>query len=754
MSESTPNLGPAGAGDEPEDDITRLFEKGFADLEKAMADAASVTTTGRSGATIGTFREPAPAQDVPEPVAVQAPPAAAGGLKAHALRALPDWMVSPEVRASLARYHRDQLVYRVIFHGVRSPKYLAKVMGLAARGAWVVVRDSVHLLWAMEYNRELRQAKKDGDDARIGELRDEKAQVAAKAWKSRRTLAAAIGGSLYLGAVLITAALGQWIVADPLLAALLTTLAVVGHRDKTSTPGGADYQILADLPAEGGPIGDTRIIGALKTAGLLRDGVEAVPVGHAEYHADGSAVHTYNLSGGLTVDEVAARTKKIAGLLRLPDDQIEITRGQHESQVVVWTSKRNPFAAARTSPLFGKNGKIEKTDIWNVGAPVGFDRRGATRYLWLRHVMALLGGMSQTGKGMLLRNIIPALALDPRVNIRLASAAKAAELMVFAPVCATFFGGRGSVPRFRELLRAFLAEAIRRDDFMVENGITRFTEESLKLFPLEILIADEAQLFTLDAETRELLEEISGFAASLNMGVLLVTQDPDTSAIPPKFNKNTKSRLATRTANDKQTNAILGARATGMGLVAHELSVDIPGMTIADCAGAIGVLLRSFFQEDRKFDAVAPLIAAAVEFRAEAGRLPGQFEDPIEAHLIKAFGTTSAAGGPRGMGRPGPVAQAEAPFLVLLRQVFERAGVQELRSSDIAILLSVLDPAGDWGQRTEENSRAWSTRAGGRLREAIEQATGRKIDTVPVVGPDGKKGNGYRLADLDAANDA
>jgi S-DNA-T family DNA segregation ATPase FtsK/SpoIIIE len=661
MSEYTTGPTPGPADDQPSTDLSVYFSaEQLAELEQAMQSEAALTDTGRRGAVIGTLIEPT------------APKPSGGWLKPAAQKALPTWCLSAKALGGALRHSRNVATYRLIFHGARAPLYGARIALLAGYGAGVAIRTAFHFALAWEYNEAIRQAKKARDHAQVLALRNEKSDTMKDRLTSPWRVAAAASVGLYVLATVITAAAGAFIVAGPLIAALLVTLAAYGYRHKNTGTDEPAAQILDAIPAGKGPITDPRIINALATAGLLKGDIKAQPVGPSTHLPDGSAIHIYDLTGGLTAEKVHAKATEIAGLLHLPVDQVDISRGEHESQIVVWTATTNPFKEGRPSPLFGKGGRIEPTDIWNVGVPVGFDRRGNVVYLRLRHVMALLGGMSQTGKGMILRNVVPALALDTRVNIRLVSGRKAAELASFAPVCATFFGNREE--RLLALLRAFKAEADRRDDYVEENGIRRVTESMLAQFPLEILIIDEAQVYSDNPEIMKLLVEVSGYAASLNMTVLLITQDPDAHTIPPKFKKNTKSRVATKTATAAQTNAILNDGATGNGMAAHHIPVSTPGLAIIDADGAPGVLIRGFFIEDREHDGVLPLVEAAVEMRRAAGRLPGQFKDVIEDALIAEFGTSSAAGGPKGMGRPGAVVRG---ILADLLAVFEHRGMPE-----------------------------------------------------------------------------
>ncbi|OKI14224.1 hypothetical protein [Streptomyces sp. CB03911] len=741
MSEYTSSSQPGPADDQPGTDLTKHFTpEVLAELETAMQGQAELTETGRAGAMVGTLIEPKPAKP-------------AGWVKEQARKALPAWAISGKALASTLRHSRDVAAYRLMFHGARVPLYAGRILLLAGYGAGIAVRNAFHFALAWEYNEPLREAKKAKDHARVLTLRDEKASVAKDRLTSPWRIAATAGTGLYVLATVVTAALGAYIAAGPLLGALIVTLAAYGYRHKNTGAVEPAARILDPAPVNAGPITDPRIIDALATAGLLKGDIKAQPVGPSKHLPDGSAVHVYDLTGGLTAEKVRAKSTEIAGLLRLPVDQVDINRGEHESQIVVWTATTNPFKQGRPSPLFGKAGKVEPTDIWNVGVPVGFDRRGNIVYLRLRHVMALLGGMSQTGKGMILRNIVPALALDPRVNIRLVSGRKAAELATFAPVCATFFGNREE--RLLATLKAFKAEADRRDDHLEEHGIRRVTEQMLTQFPLEILIIDEAQVYSDNADIMKLLVEVSGYAASLNMTVLLITQDPDAHTIPPKFKKNTKSRIATKTATAAQTNAILNDGATGNGMAAHHIPVSTPGLAIIDADGAPGVMIRGFFIEDREYDGVLPLIEAAAEMRQAAGRLPGQFEDVIETALIAEFGTSSTAGGPKGMGRPGAVVRG---ILADLLAVFAAAGDPDrITTSQILAGLAArrihdFDP--EAMNLPADCDPADYARAGGaRLAEEIRTALAGTTRTLTSRQwkDGGRNVSGFHLADLRAA---
>ncbi|WP_329812485.1 hypothetical protein, partial [Streptomyces sp. GSL17-113] len=123
--------------------------------------------------------------------------------------------------------------------------------------------------------------------------------------------------------------------------------------------------------------------------------VRAVEINAAEAVID--------LPGDLTVSTLVKNREKLAAAFRVEPTWIDFRSAGHPGRCRLWVATENPFGAGRTSPLLTSP---ERTDVWNIGIPVGYNRRGEVVYVKLHHVMALLGGMTRTGKGMLLRNLI------------------------------------------------------------------------------------------------------------------------------------------------------------------------------------------------------------------------------------------------------------------------------------------------------------------------------------------------------------
>jgi S-DNA-T family DNA segregation ATPase FtsK/SpoIIIE len=134
---------------------------------------------------------------------------------------------------------------------------------------------------------------------------------------------------------------------------------------------------------------------------------------------------------------------------------------------------------------------------------------------------------------------------------------------------------------------------------------------------------------------------------------VLITQYPEATSFPQALAMNCGTKWAMRVDNAQQSNAILGAGPSGG-----------PGRLQVRPAAARARLAG---QPVRRGDRPRPQLRpgrgrarrdhrAAGEGREdprEGGRLAGQWEDPIERHLLNATGLSSAAGGPKRDGIPG-----------------------------------------------------------------------------------------------------
>ncbi|WP_432156889.1 hypothetical protein [Streptomyces sp. bgisy153] len=733
--------------DETPMDVRQLFPHpdALADVEREARARVQLTHAGYADTITGTVRL---ADDVDDDAEITELPVAR--------RTLPTALLDREVW----RHRIDVVVHSAGFHLARSPRYAWRLGHLSVLGAWTELRTACGYLLATDYGNMIDEAKRHnyGHD-HVAQLRAERRKEGKARRRENTTILGLTGFTTYTTALIALATVWGMGVTAPFFIPAVGFLAACGVRElgRRTEPFEVFEQAAA---AEDAPLTDFTLNQALRKVKVLGEEQVAELVGPIRSVAINACEATLKLPSGVTAPRVIAAHEALAEALNVEPGWLDIRQAGHPNRISMWIATSEPFADARVSPLVENP---ERQDAYSKGVPIGFNRRGEVVYLKLKHVMALLGGMSRTGKGMLLRSLICGLGLDPRVNIRLAAGAKPGEHIGYAPVCATFFGRRPE--RLLALLKAFEREALRREAYLEDQGRSKMGEEDLDEFPWEILIIDELKQYTgkgkpLAEDISQVIEDLAAFVAALNMSIVLSTQDPDKDTVPRGYKSNSGARMATRTGSPTQTNAILKEGATGNGMRAHELPPDRKGLTILDIDGLVGALIRSFIIEDEAYDGAAPIITAGRRLRETVNRAPGQFFDPIEAFLLEYTGLSSVGGGPGGRGKPERPTAAAATLhrslLADLLDIFEaRRNPDRLRTVEILAVLAEDDPE-TWSPKalgvSEDDEKGWASKGGTRLSEVIAQeldGTGRTLTSKEWT--KGGRGRGYYLADVRAA---
>lgn len=106
--------------------------------------------------------------------------------------------------------------------------------------------------------------------------------------------------------------------------------------------------------------------------------------------------------------------------------------------------------------------------------------------------------------------------------------------------------------------------------------------------------------------------------------------------------------------NATQSNAILGGGQASAGRDASKFDPPRPGFGwLVNPFAGVTDLARSFDLDEDERGEISMLLEKAARIREKAGRLAGQWDDPIEKHLLNSTGLSSAAGGPKRDGVPG-----------------------------------------------------------------------------------------------------
>ncbi|MFE3502922.1 hypothetical protein [Kitasatospora sp. NPDC059160] len=730
MSEYTPNPTPGPADDQPgKIDMSKHFTvEQLAELETAMQTEAELSEAGRAGATVGTLVEPTA-------------PAPHGWLRTAAVRALPEWALNTETLAGVLRQQRDMAAYRIIFHGMRTPVYAARIAVLTGHGTRAATHSYLHHALAWEYNDAIRSAKKARDGARVLQLRTEKSDVSKDRVTSRRFVAASAMAGLGITTAVVTAMVGAWIVAGPLLATIAATLATLGYRDKTQ--GSADvaadvYRFLDALPADHGPVTDERIDAALRTHGLLRQDEQLRPYGPVDRDKNGATTHRYTLPSRIIAADIIAKRQKIAGSLGLSAEQMDIAQDGPENQVSIWCAKKVPFSdAARTSPLVA----AKQWSVWDL-LPFGVNRRGAVRSIQLLWSSMLFGGAQGFGKTSAMRVPAAAVVLDPHAQVLLADFKGGADWEALEEVATEVIIGADptAVHRFVGLVDKLIDEMDRR--FGLIRSLPKKLRPEMRLtpklaaehgMPVLALIIDEIQeafgaLLAMSEGKKEFDALVEKLARLIRRGracgliVIAAAQRPDAKSVPTAFRDVILKRYSVHTVDDTSSDMILG---DGMAKRGHSAA----GLGII----GVGVLAEEAGAERVQVDRITP----------------EQFEEIcLRGRELRIQASTLAGYAARGIVQAGSI-------LHLLLQAFEtaaqRAGreVEEIGTYEVLDLLGELDPK--WARPADVAEATHYGRMSAALAKEIASAlrnTERELKTGDVTNLAGKAGKGYTLAAL------
>lgn len=458
---------------------------------------------------------------------------------------------------------------------------------------------------------------------------------------------------------------------------------------------------------------------------------------------DGTRTITFDLGGTGTVTELLKKTEGLAAALGRDLTMVDIDKVPgNAGRASLWTADSDPFEAPRPSPLLQQQGPI---DSWKDGIPVAFGKRGNTIKLPLINQNTLVGGMARSGKGVGASNLVVGAAMDPWVNLRIVAGKYNGEWDPYARagVASTYF--KPSPERLLALLRGLLADKDRRERDLGRQGKSKLIHGLIgTLGGIELLVIDELATYTrpgkpLRDEILAALEELSQVSLGAGILMVLITQYPEVDVLPTGLAMNCGTKWAMRVDTAAQSNAILGAGSAGAGRDASKFAPPRPGLGwLVNPFVNVTDLARSFDLDEDERGEISMLLQRASEIRRAAGRLAGQWEDPIEKHLFNATNLSSAAGGPKNDGMPGrPAApltreqRLQADALRGALAAMDQLGRDEAQLDEMAEII------GDGMTREALSALLLAAGAGGTVKVTVPHRAGRV--------------NGYRRTELEDA---
>ncbi|MFE9736119.1 hypothetical protein ACFYO9_37335 [Streptomyces sp. NPDC005863] len=483
---------------------------------------------------------------------------------------------------------------------------------------------------------------------------------------------------------------------------------------------------------------------ALRNIGKVKQTEEIKILAVPQRDGDGNTTVVFDLPPRVTVAELKKDLPRLAGALGRDASMVDVEKAGAEVRTSLWMTDRDPFEDTRPSPLLRAPAQL---DAFKDGAPVAWNKRGATIRLAINNQSYVIAGMTRSGKGVGASNLVVGTSFDPRINLRIVAGKNNGEWDPYAKtgVASTYF--KPSPDRLLALLKALLADKDRREADLGKLGKSKLVAPVIEqIGGIELLAIDELATYTrpgkpLRDEILEALIELSAVAAGAGILMVLITQYPEVDVIPQALAMNCGARWAMRVENATQSNAILGAGQAGAGRDASKFDPPRPGFGwLVNPFAGVTDLARSFDLDEDDRGEITLLLENAAKIRAKAGRLAGQWDDPIEKHLLNATGLSSAAGGPKRDGVPGRN--------VLHRTPEQRIQIEALRGCLIAM--------NDLGRDVAQTDEMAKLIGGGMNEERLGELlrAGGAGGSVKITIPH-KEGrvNGYRRAQIADALD-
>lgn len=466
---------------------------------------------------------------------------------------------SRDQRAILLHWARGYVFYWLLYHALHSPKYLAKVAFWAPVG---LVRGTARLLWwarAEEGNWSLRQhaaSRNSVDDW----LKLDRTRERQSSWRGPLVIFLFV---LLIAAVVVlqSSLVPRWAPWAAGAVAVVVLARIGRPADKPITDRVSTAPGYRKLTAE------------LVRAALLATGYGKEPGDYAfdrEIIREGPGYSALvRAPHGVTAAMLIERADRAAARLHLPLDQVWMKVGRHAGQLELFVGDEPMSAATRPAWPLLKRGRV---DIFEP-VPIGHDERDQPILALLMFTNWIIGAIPRMGKTFVLRLLLLAASLDPRVKLGAADLKGTGDLSALKPAATWYFVGddEDELSALMSALRGLREElrrraAVLRDlprDICPENKVTPQLAgmAHLGLAPVVFGI-DECQVLFTDPEHGKDAEVVCtdlikrGPAVGINL--LLATQRPDSKSLPTGISGNAGTRFCLRVTGQMENDMVLG----------------------------------------------------------------------------------------------------------------------------------------------------------------------------------------------------
>lgn len=561
--------------------------------------------------------------DLPSSLTWAAPDRAAG----ERAPVIPPWLRSAEARKAAARQAVATARYYTAFHAVRTPIYATKTLGYSLVGVGRVTGKVTRWVRAEEGNYELRQQAAASNDAYTWQALN---KVRAREARGRMWALSIASAALL---ILVTILLTTGLLAGPILWATLVGLVLLFAR--LGRP--ADKPILGRV-ASGRKF--TKLTGDLVRNALVALAVrgitapEQVEFCHPGIHRDGPGwLARVNLPEGVTAVKVLEKRDALAAALRLPVDQVWPAAGpDHPGQLDLWVGYHP--ASKTGQPTWSLAGDTASASFFEE-AEFGTDERGRPVTTTLFQRSYLIGGQPGSGKSYAARALLGIAMLDPTCELKIAEFKGTGDFLDLEDQCSTYVCGvdEEALDKGVEIGRWLVAEAEKRGRRILaarkrgEAPQGKVTPELAAkpgsgLHPVCVLVDEAHELFLHSPDAAGDFERAIKRLRALGICVILATQIPDKSSLPPGITRCVTNRWCLSVAGQVENDMILGTGAYKRGLTGTVYRPVFDAGWGCMTGGAAPVAVRSQFPDEETW---AGMVARSASLRG--GKVVGA---PIE----------------------------------------------------------------------------------------------------------------------------
>ncbi|WNI15719.1 FtsK/SpoIIIE domain-containing protein [Actinacidiphila sp. ITFR-21] len=442
------------------------------------------------------------------------------------------------------------------------------------------------------------------------------------------------------------------------------------------------------LPARerdtGAPITPSIVVTALRDLGIapLRGAIKAMEDNGAGMLSPivlaGCGVEVdIALPSGSSTEEVLARRRKLAENLGRHEHEVHLSVAPAARTVRAWIAD----SGALDEPI-GPSTLVTdpdtRADMHKSRAPWGIDLRGDAVLvsLWQKHL--LMTGLSNQGKTASLRSLALWLALDPRVEFRIADLKGVGDWQMFDGIATVLIQGPTDdhVIQATHMLEAGVEEMAARIDLMRDLTARGWSQDKImadpRFSPL-VLVIDEAQVAygsgarethvtesgtvkygapyggsKADSRYFQAVKKIHDQGRAVTVTTWEGTQDPTNENLPKRSREGNHIRASLVLGTESQARMALGDSAIDAGAAPHKLrqgidkgTLVVAGDGIKLAPGQPSVTVRTHY--------IGPDDAKTVAERAKALRSGTETNDGAEEpaeeadHLADVLAVLGAA---------------------------------------------------------------------------------------------------------------